>query len=139
MSKKKYIEPTYIFVPKKVGYVYYANSKKIDNSDYRDRKRYVVVKDNGFFVGVAKIRGYSNNSANDSRLYLLDISKYPLNKKSGVDKKVYTTKAGKSKKLSLYDRSVFDKESDFKLSSKDTHRVLNHVKNRNGKKHKKKG
>lgn len=120
---------------KHVGEVYFANSRQIDLSDYRKRRRYVVVKDNGENVGVSKIRGVNGN--NPERLYPLDKTKYPLTKECGVDNKVYTTKANAKEKLSLTDTTVFDKTPEFKLTSKDTHNVLQHVKLRTGRKHKK--
>lgn len=122
---------------KKVGYVYYAKSQRIDSSDDKKRRNYVVVKDNGVYVGVSKIRGLNANSKNSERLYFLDKNKYSLSKESGVDKKVYTTKAKSKEKLSLSDSSVFDSNPSFKLSSKDTHGVLMHVNLRSGKKNKK--
>ena len=112
---------------KKVGYVYYANSRRIDSSDNKERRRYVVVRDDGKNVGVSKIRGYNSNSKNIVRLYPLPEGKYPLSKKSGVDKKVYTRKANSKTKLSLTDKSVFDDKHLFKLSSHDTHNVLVHT------------
>ena len=121
---------------KKIGYVYYANSRQIDLSDKRKRRRYVVVKDNGKHVGVSKIRSINKNKP--KRLYPLDKNKYPLSKECGVDSKVYTTKAKSKEKLSLTDNTVFDSSPSFKLSSKDTHNVLQHVVVRTGKKHKKK-
>lgn len=118
-----------------VGYVYYANSKRIDASDKKVRRRYIVVKDNGRNVGVSKIRSKHANLSNARRILSLDRNKYPLKAdESGVDERVYTTYSNSKEKLILSDYSVFDREADFKLSSKDTHKVLQHVRLRSGKK-----
>ena len=71
---------------KRLGNVYWANSQKIDKSDSKKRRQYAVVRDNGKNVGVSKIRGFNGNKKNDERLFELNVDKYPLNKRSGVDK-----------------------------------------------------
>lgn len=119
-----------------MGNVYWANSKKIDKSDLKERKQYTVVKDNGSNVGVSKIRGFNDNSKNSERLFELDMKKYPLTKRSGVDNKVYT-KGAEKKRLRLEDKSIFEDTPSFKLPSKDTHKLLQHVILRTGKQHKK--
>ncbi len=112
---------------KRLGNVYWANSQKIDKTDNKKRRQYAVTKDNGKNVGVSKIRGFNNNKKNDDRLYELDRNKYPLSKRSGVDKKIYSQRADNKKFLRLEDSEVFDKKLAFKLSSHDTHRILNHT------------
>ena len=121
---------------KRTGNVYWANSQKIDKFDKKDRRQYAVVKDNGKNVGVSKVRGFNDNAKNNQRLFELDCKKYPLSKRSGVDNKVYTKGANK-KHLRLEDRDIFDSSPAFKLSSSDTHKVLQHVILRTGKQHKK--
>ena len=74
------------------------------------------------------------NSKNDERLYKLDEKKYPLTKPSGVDKKVYTTRADNKKLLKLNDKQVFDSNPSFKLSSHDTHNVVVHTRKLSNKK-----
>lgn len=113
--------------PKHTGEVYWANNTKIDPSDTKTRRQFAVVNDNGKNVGIAKIRGINNNSKNDERLYKLDEKKYPLTKPSGVDKKVYTNRADNQRPLRLNDKQVFDSKPSFKLSSHDTHRIINHT------------
>lgn len=115
-------------IEKRLGEVYWANSQKIDKTDKKKRRQYAVIKDTGKYVGVSKIRGYNENQKNETRLYKLDIKKYPLSKQSGVDKKVYTQRSDNKKFLRLNDIDVFDKKPAFKLSSHDTHRVLLHTK-----------
>ncbi len=123
---------------KRLGNVYWANSQKIDKSDKKRRRQYAVVRDNGKNVGVSKIRGFNGNKKNDERLFELNKNKYPLSKRSGVDKKVYSQRVDNHKYLILEDNEVFDKKPSYKLSSHDTHRVLKHTcyfnKNKKGRK-----
>ena len=112
---------------KQLGNVYWANSQKIDKTDRKTRRQYAVTKDSGKTVGVSKIRGFNDNDKNKERLYELNQKKYPLTKRSGVDKKVYTRRADNQKPLRLKDSEVFDKSPAFKLSSHDTHKVLEHT------------
>lgn len=120
---------------KRLGEVYWANSQKIDKTDNKIRRQYAVTKDNGKNVGVSKIRGFNNNQRNNERLFELDIAKYPLRKRSGVDSKVYTYRADNKKTLQLSDREVFDNKPVFKLSSHDTHKAVLHTKNKKGRKY----
>lgn len=122
---------------KRLGEVYWANSQKIDKMDNKKRRQYAVTKDNGRNVSVSKIRGFNDNPNNIKRLFELDMSKYPLSKRSGVDKKVYTKRADNNKMLRLEDFDVFDNSPSFKLSSHDTHRVLVHIESFNKKSEKK--
>lgn len=115
---------------KRLGEVYWANSRKIDSSDKKTRRRYTIVKDNGINVSVSKIRGYNNNKKNIDRLFELDCNKYPLNKKSGIDNKVYSRRADNHKPLRLEDNEVFDLFPDFRLTSHDTHKSLLHTRNK---------
>ena len=120
---------------KRLGEVHWAYSYKIDKTD-KPRRQYVVVQDNGKNVKVSKIRGFNGNPKNDCRLYELDRNKYPLSKRSGVDKFVHTYKANSKEKLSLEDIDIFDQEIAFKLTNRDTKRVIQHTKSRNNKKRK---
>ena len=112
---------------KRFGEVYWANSQRIDKTDLKTRRQYVVTKDNGTFVGVSKIRGFNNNDKNNERLFELNINKYPLKKRCGVDNKIYSRRSDNKKPLCLEDKDVFDNNYVFKLSSHDTHNILNHV------------
>ena len=60
-------------------------------------------------------------------MYELNRNKYPLSKRSGVDKKIYSQRIDTKSSLRLEDYEVFDKFPAFKLSSHDTHRVLTHT------------
>jgi cystathionine beta-lyase family protein involved in aluminum resistance len=120
---------------KEIGNVYWANSNLIDKSDKKTRRQYSVVKDNGKYVGIAKIRGFNNNKKNNERLFELDIKKYPLTKRSGIDNKVYSKRSDNNKLLRIEDKQVFDKKPSFKLSSHDTHKAIIHtISNRRHKK-----
>lgn len=123
---------------RRLGEVYWANSKLIDKTDSKTRRQYEVVKDTGKYVGVAKIRGYNDNDKNKDRLFELDIKKYPLDKRSGVDKKVYKFRSDNGKFLRLEDRQVFDEIPTFKLSSHDKHKSLVHTGMTRGNKKRKK-
>ena len=111
---------------KNTGNVYWAKSRKIDKTD-KERRQYVIVKDNSKSVRVAKIRGFNNNTKNDVRLFELSMDKYPLTKRSGVDRKIYSRRADNHALLMLDDPDVFDKSVSFKLSSHDFHGVLEHT------------
>lgn len=112
---------------KRTGNVYWANSQKIDKSDTKVKRQYAVVKDNGRNVVVSKIRGFNDNPKNNTRLFELDKNKYPLSKRSGVDKKTYFQRVDNKRLLNLNDKEVFDEKVSFKLSSHDTHKVLMHT------------
>ena len=115
---------------KRLGHVYWANSQKIDKTDNKSRRQYTVTKDNGKYVGVSKIRGFNDNRKNSERLFELSVDKYPLNKRSGVDNKIYSFRVDNNKPLQLEDKEVFDTKPAFKLSSHDTHKVLLHTRNK---------
>lgn len=122
---------------KRIGDVYWANSRLIDKTDEKKRRQYAVVRDNGKNVKVSKIRGFNENNLNNSRLYELDIKKYPLTKRSGVDKYVHSFKTTAKERLRLEDKEIFDVAPSFRLSSHDTYRVIKHT-NSNNRKNKKK-
>lgn len=120
---------------KRLGEVYWANSTKIDKHDKKKRRQYAVIQDNGKYVKVSKIRGYNENVKNFERLFELDIKKYPLQKRSGIDKHIYSQRVDNRKLLQLEDFEVFDKKPHFKLSSHDTHKAIAHTRyKKNGKK-----
>ncbi len=112
---------------KRIGNVYWANSQKIDKTDIKAKRQYAVVKDNGRNVVVSKIRGFNDNPKNNARLFELDSKKYPLCKRSGVDKKTYFQRVDNKRLLTLNDKEVFGEKVSFKLSSHDTHKVLLHT------------
>ena len=117
---------------KKTGYVYWANSRRIDKTDKKPRRQYAIIRDNGKYVKVSKIRGFNENDKNKNRLYELDMKKYPLTKRSGVDNYVYSRRSDNKKLLSLQDKQVFDEKPAFKFSGRDTRRILEHTKIKKG-------
>ena len=65
-----------------MGKVYRGTTKYIDK-DTKLERNYVVVKDNGKFVSVAKLK--SIKKENDKALFEIDFKKYGLTKRTGVD------------------------------------------------------
>lgn len=116
---------------KRTGNVYWANSRKIDKTDIKPRRQYAVVRDNGKYVKVSKIRGFNENINNLDRLMELDQNKYSLSKRSGIDKKVYSQRVDNRKFLQLEDAEVFDIRPAFKMSSHDTHLAILHTRTNN--------
>ena len=116
---------------KRTGNVYWANSRKIDKTDERRRRQYAVIRDDGKYVKVSKIRGFNENIKNEKRLMELDRNKYPLNKRSGIDRQVYYQRVDNRRLLELEDDEVFDKEPSFKLRSHDTHKAIRHTRTMN--------
>lgn len=114
-----------------LGKVFRGRTKYIDPEIKRERN-YVVVRDNGKFVSVAKIRSAKklDDRGKDvnKKLYVLDQKKYPLSKPSGVDYQRYSKNRMSNKNLALSDRNVFPEEKErFSLSSHDTYCVVRHT------------
>ena len=108
-----------------VGKVYRGRTKYIDPETKHERN-YVVVRDNGKSVAVAKLK--SVKKENDPALLEIDYRKYPLSKRTGVDFQQFGLNRMSKKPLKLSDRSVFPESFErFKLSSHDTHKVLIHT------------
>lgn len=112
---------------KKTGNVYWVNSRKIDKTDSKKRRQYAIVRDNGKYVKVSKVRGFNENIRNQERLMELDKNKYPLSKRSGLDRQLYHQRVDNKKLLQLEDYEVFDKNPSFKMSSRDTHLAIRHT------------
>ena len=72
-----------------------------------------------------KIRAY--NDKNKDRLYELDIKKYPLTKRSGVDRYVYSYSSKPKKLLQLNDKTIFNSEPSFKITSRNMYKILKHT------------
>ena len=60
------------------------------------------------------------------------MKKYPLKKHSGVDSYIYSRRSDNKQLLSLQDKDVFDQNSTFKFTSRDTRRILEHTKIKKG-------
>lgn len=111
-----------------LGKVYRGTTKYIDK-DTKPERNYVVVKDNGKFVAVAKLK--SVKKENDKALFELDFKKYGLVKRTGVDYQRFGKNRMSRKPLSLEDRKVFPEGRErFKLSSHDTYKAIKHTEKR---------
>lgn len=108
-----------------VGKVYRGRTKYIDPEPKLERN-YVVVRDSGRSVSVAKLK--SVKKENDRALYEIDQKKYGLKKRTGVDYQRFSKNLMSGKDLKLSDRRVFPEGKErFKLSSHDSHRVVLHT------------
>ena len=118
MSKKK----------SNVGKVYRGKTKYID-CETKETRNYVVVRDNGKNVSVAKLK--SIKAEKDPALMEINYTKYGLTKRTGVDFQRFSKNRMSKKPLSLSDKRVFfEGQERFKLSSKDTHRAIKHTENK---------
>lgn len=114
-----------------VGKVYRGNTKYIDKDTKRQRN-YVVVKDNGKRVAVAKLKSikhFDENGRNADRMLVeINAGKYGLEKRTEVDYQIFRKNRLSGKNLSLKDKEVFPEDKErFKRSSHDTHRAIVHT------------
>ena len=135
-QKKKPItrrEQTAKETQKIVGGVYRGRTKYIDPEPKAERN-YVAVRANGNKVSVVKMKSYKKD--HDPHLVEIDYRKYGLPKRTGVDHEIFFKNRMSGRNLKIMDRDVFPKGTpEFRLSSHDTHRVLDHVnRNKNKKK-----
>ena len=108
-----------------VGKVYRGKTKYIDPETKAERN-YVVVRDNGKSVSVAKLK--SIKKKHDPALIEINYKKYGLEKPTGVDFQRFNKNRMTKKPLSIFDNRIFyEGKERFKLSSKDTHRAINHT------------
>lgn len=115
-----------------VGKVYRGETKYID-PETKKQRNYVVVRDNGKSVAVAKLK--SIKKENDSALMEIDYNKYGLKKRTGVDYQRFDKNRMSKTPLKLSDNRVFPELKErFKLSSHDTHRAVIHTQPRKKKK-----
>ena len=114
-----------------IGKVYRGKTKYIDK-DTKPERNYVVVKDNGKKVSIAKLKSikkfdYQGRNA-DSALVEINSERYGLKKRTGVDFQRFNKNRMSNKPLSLKDKDVFPEDRErFKLGSHDTARVLRHT------------
>lgn len=116
---------------KTLGTVWRGNTKYIDKETKKQRN-YVVVKDNGKGVSVAKLKSIkkidSEGKNADKALVEINASRYGLQKRTGIDFQVFDKNRMSGKKLSLKDKKVFPEEKErFKLGSHDLNRTLIHT------------
>lgn len=108
-----------------LGKVFRGETKYID-PETKKQRNYVVVRDNGKNVSVAKLK--SIKKENDSALLEIDYRKYGLSKRTGVDYQRFSQNRMSRKPLSVLDRRVFPEGRErFKLSSHDTHKAVLHT------------
>ena len=108
-----------------VGGVYRGRTKYIDPEPKLERN-YVAVRANGNKVSVVKMKSYKKDV--DPDLVEISQKKYGLEKRTGVDHEVFSKNRMSGKDLKITDRDAFPKGvPEFRLSSHDTHRVLNFV------------
>ena len=115
-----------------VGRVYRGKTKYID-VETKPERNYVVVKDNGKNVTIAKLKSiklFDKNGKNaDKALVEINASRYGLTKRTGVDFQRFTKNRMSGKHLNLNDKKVFPEGKErFKLGSHDISRVLRHTK-----------
>lgn len=115
-----------------IGKVYRGRTKYIDPETKRERN-YVVVRDNGKNVSVAKltsIKKFDERGRNtDPTIMQINHSRYGLEKPTGVYYRRYSKNRMSKKNLKLSDEKVFPEQKErFKLGSHDLHKVLEHTK-----------
>lgn len=111
-----------------LGKVYRGTTKYIDK-DTKPARNFVVVRDNGKFVAVAKLKSVKKEQ--DKALFEIDFKKYGLEKRTGVDYQRFDKNRMSGKPLSLGDRKVFPERCErFKLSSHDTYKAIKHTQKR---------
>ncbi len=124
-----------------VGKVYRGETKYIDKETKKQRD-YVVVRESGRNVTVAKlksIRQLDENGKNaDPALVEINHKRYGLPNRTGVDYQRFDKNRMSDKPLCLSDKDVFPEDEErFTLGSHDLHNVLEHT-GRFGKKGQKK-
>ena len=112
--------------------MYRGKTKYIDPETKLERN-YVVVRDNGKNISVAKLKSIKRDR--DPALMEIDHKKYGLEKRTGVDYQRFGKNRMTKRPLSLSDKKVFPEQQErFKLSSNDTHRAVIHTQPRKKKK-----
>ena len=115
-----------------VGKVYRGETKYID-CETKKQRNYVVVRDNGKAVSVAKLKSIKKEK--DPALMEIDHKKYGLERRTGVDYQRFGKNRMNGSPLKLSDKKIFPEQRErFKLSSNDTHRAVIHTQPRKKKK-----
>ena len=108
-----------------VGKVYRGETKYID-PETKKQRNYVVVRDNGRGVSVAKLKSIKKDG--DPALMEINHKKYGLEKRTGVDYQRFGKNRMSGASLKLSDKKVFPEQKErFNLSSRDTHRAVIHT------------
>ena len=115
-----------------LGKVFRGETKYID-PETKKQRNYVVVRDNGKSVSVAKLKSIKKEC--DPALMEINHKKYGLKKRTGVDYQRFEKNRMSGSSLKLSDKRVFPEQRErFKLSSHDTHRAVIHTQPRKKKK-----
>ena len=118
-----------------VGNVYRGRTKYIDK-DTKPERNFVVVKDDGKSVDVAKLKSikkFDENGRNaDKALLEINSERYGLSKRTGVDYQRFSRNRMSGKPLRVEDKDVFPEgKARFKLGSHDLARTLRHTSKKN--------
>ncbi len=117
---------------KHLGKVYRGKTKYIDKEP-KEERNYVVVRDSGRGVSVAKLKSIKkfdeNNKNADKALVEINSQRYGLDKRTGVDYEVFSKNRMSGQPLRIEDKDVFPEDKErFKLGSHDLSRSLVHTK-----------
>ena len=105
--------------------MYRGETKYID-PETKKQRNYVVVRDNGKVVSVAKLKSIKKDR--DPALMEINHKKYGLEKRTGVDYQRFGKNRMTKRSLELSDKKVFPEQKErFKLSSRDAHRAVIHT------------
>ncbi|MCM1367560.1 MAG: hypothetical protein NC184_01950 [Roseburia sp.] len=115
----------------KVGKVYRGETKYIDVEPKKQRD-YVVVREKGKNVTVAKLKTVKKFDANgknaDPALVEINHERYGLPNRTGVDFQRFDRNRISGKPLDIEDKTVFPEgKEQFTLGSNDTHNALVHT------------
>lgn len=114
-----------------VGKVLRCKTKYID-LDTKPERNYVVVKNKGKNIVVAKLKSikiFDENDKNaDKALVEINHKRYGLSRRTGVDFQRFHKNRMSNNDLTIDDKDVFYKgKEEFKLGSHDLHNVLEHT------------
>ena len=115
--------------------MYRGRTKYIDK-DAKPERNFVVLKDDGKNVDVAKLKSikkFDENGRNaDKALLEINSERYGLSKRTGVDYQRFSKNRMSGKPLRVEDKDVFPEgEARFKLGSHDLARALRHTSKKN--------
>ena len=126
-----------------IGKVFRGRTKYIDK-ETKPERNYVVVKDNGKVIEVAKLKSIKKLDEQgknaDNALTEINHERYGLPNRTGVDFQRFRKNRMSNKLLTISDKRAFPEEKErFTLSNKDKDKAIYHtgVKKRNKKKDKK--
>lgn len=115
-----------------LGKVFRGRTKYIDKETKQERN-YVVVRDTGKSVEVAKLKSIKKfDSAGknaDKALVEINYQRYGLSKRTGVDFQRFSKNRMSKKPLRLSDKNVFPEDKEcFTFGSHDLGRAIRHTK-----------